>query len=173
MWEKITKLLGYRKNFKLGPPQPPRLILTEPSLMALKSCLEPEIKQGKEGIVYMLGQSDGTTTLVVSIIRPQAQTTWGSFEVSSLAMAEVVRKSVSFGLHVVGQAHTHPLNAYHSKGDEKGARIAYKGYVSIVFPNYGRLLPKLDGIAAYMLDHKSNFAPIDRDLITIASGKIS
>ena len=173
MWKRITRLFGCGKDFKPGPSEPLRLILTEPSLVALKSCLEPEIKQDREGIVYMLGQSDGTTTLVVSIIRPQAQTTWGSFEVSSLAMAQVVRKSVSSGLHVVGQAHTHPVDAYHSKGDEEGARIAYKGYVSIVFPNYGRLLPELDGMAAYMFSHKSNFVPIDRDRIIIVSGEMS
>ena len=135
--------------------------------------MEPEIKQGQEGIAYMLGQSDGTTTLIVSIVRPQAQTTWGSFEVSSSAMAQIVRKSVSLGLHVAGQAHTHPGEAYHSKGDEEGARIAYEGYVSIVLPNYGRLLPELDGMAAYMFRTNNNFVPIDPDRITIVLGEIS
>ena len=135
--------------------------------------MEPEIKQGQEGIAYMLGQSDGTTTLIVSIVRPQAQTTWGSFEVSSSAMAQIVRKSASLGLHVAGQAHTHPGEAYHSKGDEEGARIAYEGYVSIVLPDYGRLLPELDGMAAYMFRTNNNFVPIYPDRITIVPGEIS
>lgn len=135
--------------------------------------MEPEIKQGREGIAYMLGLSNGTTTLIVSIIRPEAQTTQGSFKVSSPAMAQVVRKSASLGLHVVGQAHTHPVDAYHSKGDIEGARIAYKGYVSIVLPYYGRLLPELDGMAAYMFKPGKNFVPIDPSGVTIVPGVIS
>ena len=135
--------------------------------------MEPEIKQGKEGIVYLLGQSDGTTTLIVSAIRPQAQTTRGSFFVSSLAMARTVRTAVGFGLQVAGQAHTHPGEAYHSEGDEKGAHIAYDGYVSLVLPDYGRHLPELEGAAAYLFRARRGFVPIDPDRIAIVPGRIS
>ena len=145
MWELIRRWFSRKQSFRPGPAEPPRLILTEPSVRALRSCMEPEIKQGKEGIVYLLGQSDGTTTLIVSAIRPQAQTTRGSFFVSSLAMAQTVRAAVGFGLQVAGQVHTHPGEAYHSEGDEKGAHIAYDGYVSLVLPDYGRHLPRVGG----------------------------
>ena len=173
MRQLISRLFRRQPVFQPGPVELPRLILTKPSVVALQSCLDSEIKQGKEGIAYLLGQSDGTTTLVVSVIRPQAQTTRDSFSVSSPAMAQVVRTTISCGLQVVGQAHTHPCEAYHSEGDEKGARIAYCGYVSVVFPNYGRHLPALDGAASYSFQSCSGFVPIEPDRITVVPGRIS
>ena len=173
MWKLIPRLFRRQPVFRPGPVELPRLILTEPSVLALQSCMDLEIKEGKEGIAYLLGQSDGTTTLVVSVIRPRSQTTQDSFSVSSPAMAQAVRTTVSFGLQVVGQAHTHPGEAYHSEGDENGARIAYSGYVSVVFPNYGRHLPALDGAAAYSFQPCSGFVPIEPDRITVVPGRIS
>jgi proteasome lid subunit RPN8/RPN11 len=104
---------------------------------------------GHEGIAYLFGKTNGESTIVVGSIRPNAQTTAGSFNVSALAMARVVRTAADAGLQVVGQIHTHPGQAYHSDGDVEGARIAYDGYVSIVVPNYGRGLPSFAGAAVY------------------------
>lgn len=167
------RLFARKPAFRPGPPAPPRLILTEPCVAALQSCMEPEIRKGHEGIAYLLGQSDGTTTLIAAAIRPQARTTRGSFAVASPAMAQIVRSAVSLCLQVVGQVHTHPGKAYHSEGDEEGARIAYSGYVSIVLPDYGRRLPALDGAATYMFRAGSNFVSIDPDRIIIVPGQIS
>ena len=150
MWERFARLFTRKPAFRPGPPARPRLVLTECCLAAMSGCMEPEIEQGHEGIAYLLGQSDGTNTLAVAAIRPHAKTTRGSFAVASPAMARVVRSAVDCGLQLVGQVHTHPGRAYHSGGDEDGARIAYTGYVSIVLPDYGRRLPRLDGAAAYM-----------------------
>ena len=172
MLEFMKRLFTRKQVSRLKSPEPPRLILTETSVAALRCCMEPEIKQGKEGIAYLLGQTDSTTTLIVSVIRPQARTMWRSFSVSSLAMAKIVRTAVGFGLQVVGQAHTHPGEAYHSEGDEKGARIAYGGYVSVVLPDYGIHLPALDGAVAYLFRTSSGFVPIDPDRITIVPGRI-
>ena len=120
----------------------------------------PEIEKGDEGIAYLLGQSDGSNTLAVTAIRPHAKTTQGGFAVTSAAMADVVRSAVDCGLQLVGQVHTHPGRAYHSEGDEDGARIAYSGYVSIVLPDYGRRLPQLDGAATYMFRSGGGFTPL-------------
>ena len=170
MWKFATRLFPRKQAFRIERLEEPRLILTEPSVLGLRSCMEPEIRRGNEGIAYLLGQSDGTTTLIVSVIRPEAQTTSGSFFVSSLAMAPTVRAAARLGLQVAGQAHTHPGNAYHSDGDEKGARIAYSGYVSVVLPNYGRNLPRLDGAVAFLFRSGSGFMPIDPKRITVVPG---
>jgi proteasome lid subunit RPN8/RPN11 len=111
--------------------------------------MAPEIAMGCEGIAYLLGQTDGATTLVVGTIRPESRTTPGSFSVSSVAMARIVRRANDLGLQVVGQVHSHPGQACHSAGDDEGARISYDGYVSIVVPDYGRRLPSLAGAAVY------------------------
>jgi proteasome lid subunit RPN8/RPN11 len=114
-----------------------RVLLTETLPFALQRCIAREITQRHEGIAY-LGQTDGVTTTVLGAIRPEAVTTPGSFSISAAAAARAVRKINDIGLQLVGQIHSHPGGAYHSDGDETGARIAYGGFVSIVVPNYGR-----------------------------------
>jgi proteasome lid subunit RPN8/RPN11 len=137
---------GYRE---VSIPAPRRLVITEPAVLAIRDCIAREIAVGHEGIAYLFGQTNGESTLIVGSIRPDAQTTVGSFNVSALAMARVVRTATDAGLQVVGQIHTHPGQAYHSDGDIDGARIAYDGYVSIVVPEYGRKLPSFAAAAIF------------------------
>lgn len=162
----VTKWRARREpRFKSGAAPRPRLLLTEPCLAALSMCMQPEIRIGHEGICYLLGQTDGFTTLAVAAIRPEASTTERSFDVAAPAMARVVRSAVDLGLQVVGQVHTHPASAYHSSGDEVGARIAYAGYASLVLPDYGRRLPRLEGAAAYMYRAQRQFALLQIEII--------
>ena len=170
MWRRLLKLGHRAPAFKPGPPPALRLVLTESCIAGLQPCLEPEIRKGHEALGYLLGQSDGTTTLAVSVVRPQAATTPGSVSVNSPAVARVVRLAVDRGLQLVGQVHTHPGEAYHSAGDDAGARIAYSGYVSIVFPHYGRHLPALDGAAGYMYRGNTGFTELAPSRIVVVPG---
>ena len=86
------------------------------------------------GSLTFSGLSNRATIVVVADMRPEARTMPASFNVSSVAMARVVRAASDAGLQVVGQIHTHPDRAFHSGGDEDGARIVYGGCVSIVVP---------------------------------------
>jgi hypothetical protein len=133
--------------------------------------LAPEIDRGHEGIAYLYGRTDGSTTVVIGAIRPAAQTTAGSFEVSAIAMARVVRAVSNMGLQLVGQAHSHPGAAFHSEGDEIGARIAYSGFVSLVAPDYGTHLPALSGSAVYFFD-EGRFVDLPVEAVTIAPGAL-
>jgi proteasome lid subunit RPN8/RPN11 len=151
-------------------PPPRRLIMTEASVLAMRDSMAPEIARGHEGIAYLLGQTNGATTIVVGAIRPESQTSSGSFNVSSVAMARVVRKATDSGLHVIGQIHSHPGQAYHSDGDEDGARITYDGYVSIVVPDYGRRLPSLAGAAIYFY-RTEVFSELDGKAVKLITGK--
>jgi proteasome lid subunit RPN8/RPN11 len=128
-----------------------------------------EIEIGFEGIAYLFGLTNGATTVVIGAMRPEARTTPGSFEVSSVAMARVVRKANEAGLQVVGQIHTHPHQAFHSGGDEDGARIAYDGYVSIVVPDYGRHLPSLTAAAVYFF-RSGAFVQLGRNALSVVKG---
>jgi len=130
-----------------------------------------EIKKGHEGIAYLAGRSDPTITLAVAAIRPEATTTRGSFHVDTAAMAKIVRLVATQGLQVVGQVHTHPGEAYHSGGDEEGAKIAYSGYVSLVLPDFGRHLPSFDEAAIFMYQHGS-FKEIDPCNFRIIPGRM-
>jgi len=106
-------------------------------------------------------------------MRPEAITTKGSFKVTVPSMARIVRTAASRGLQVVGQVHTHPGLAYHSDGDEDGARIAYTGYVSIVLPDYGRRLPGLDKAAIFMFRSGHGFIELDPPNLTIIPERLA
>lgn len=133
----------------LTTPASCRLIISKEALTGFRECISSEIEARHEGIAYLYGHTDGQTTLVMGAIRPDATTTAGSFHVSSVAMARIVRRVNEHGLQLVGQAHSHPGEAFHSGGDEEGARIAYTGFVSIVVPDYGVHLPSLERAAVY------------------------
>jgi len=165
------RLFARKPLYKPGPPSPPRLVLTEACIAALHDCLLPEIRRGHEGIVYLLGQSSGVTTVAVAAVRPDARTTRGSFNVDASAMARVVRAATNAGLQVVAQIHTHPGEAYHSDGDDEGARIAFTGYVSLVLPDYGRRLPALAGMAAYFFQAGKRFVPLEDSAVTVVPGR--
>lgn len=77
-----------KPHYKPGPPLPPRVVISQACIDALAASLGPEIRNGQEGIVYLLGQSDGTTTMVIAVIRPEAQVTSDSFMVGAPAMAK-------------------------------------------------------------------------------------
>lgn len=143
--------------------------MTESAVNVMRSCMAPEIDLGHEGIAYLLGLTNGISTVVVDAIRPESHTTIGSFSVSSVAMARVVRAASNAGLQVVGQIHTHPRAAFHSDGDDDGARIAYDGYISIVVPNYGRDLPSFRGAAVYFY-RNNNFSPLGAKSLKIIDG---
>jgi proteasome lid subunit RPN8/RPN11 len=146
--------------------------MTEACLNHVRAGLAPEIHKGHEGIVYLLGRTDGTVTLAVSVFRPEAETTRGSFFVDSRAMAVGVRAAARFGLQIVAQVHTHPIAAFHSDGDIEGARIRYAGYSSLVIPAYGRNLPSLDGVAAYMFVRDERWVPLGSSDLLIIPGDL-
>jgi proteasome lid subunit RPN8/RPN11 len=173
MWDRIAAIFSPKPTYAPGPSPLPRLLLAESCLMALSDCMAPEMRRRHEGVAYLLGQTNGTVTLAISALRPQAVTTRGSFSVSTPAMAQVVRVATKLGLQVVGQVHSHPGLAYHSDGDVEGARIAYRGFVSIVLPDYGSRLPALDGAAVYMFQGDLGFADILPEHVGIIPGRLA
>lgn len=173
MLDIFKHLFARKPHYKPGPPPPQRLVVSQACIDALAACLAPEIRDGQEGITYLLGQSDGTTTVAVAAIRPEAQVTRGSFVVGAPAMAKVVRAAVDHGLQVVGQVHTHPGDAYHSEGDDAGARIAFTGYTSVVLPDYGRHLPALTRSATYFFQAGKGFVALDAACVIIIPGRVA
>ena len=122
----------------------PTAIFTVGCLQEVKEqFIEPEIL-GVEAIVYLLGITNGETSLAVSGVKPKAESTPRSFDVGSAELGKVVRLAAETGLQVVGQIHSHPRFAFHSAGDLKGMRIRFPGYFSIVIPDYGACLPSLE-----------------------------
>lgn len=149
-------------------PKTYEVIISEAVLTAIARELRPDTTQHHEGIVYLLGRTNGSVTVVIAASRPEATNTRGSFNVTAVAMARTVRAAADIGLQVVGQLHTHPGQAFHSDGDVAGARIRYPGYVSIVVPNYGTGLPGLRGSAFYFCRADRRFTELGvGDVLTV------
>jgi hypothetical protein len=92
-----------------------------------------------EGIVYWVGVSSGANSVVTTVIAPDATTSPGSYRATAVANALVVAKVDSLKLQVLAQVHGHPGPwVGHSDGDNDGAFMPYKGFYSVVVPNYGR-----------------------------------
>ncbi|MCG6859669.1 MAG: Mov34/MPN/PAD-1 family protein [Chromatiaceae bacterium] len=146
--------------------------MTQKCLDDLQAGLAPEIRNKNEGIVYLLGRTDGIVTLAVAVFRPRAETTAGSFFVDTKSMAAGVRTATNLGLQIVAQVHTHPGTAYHSDGDVEGTRIRYTGYSSIVLPDYGRHLPSLTGAAVYVFTSDGQWDELEPRQVIVIPGKV-
>jgi hypothetical protein len=91
-----------------------------------------------EAVAYWAGSKSVTEHVVTTLLLPKAQTSWGSFEVSRTANAEVVSVLSKSKLKLIAQVHTHPGEwVEHSQGDEVGATMAHENFLSIVVPTYG------------------------------------
>lgn len=169
-WRNFQRLLGATPAPLVHASQP-KVLLTQNCLDAIRVALDPEMRKGHEGIIYLLGRTDGETALAVTVFRPEALTSPGSFSVDPRAMAACVGAAGRYELQVVGQLHSHPGEAYHSDGDVQGARIRYPGYVSMVLPDYGRLLPSLQGAAVYIWSADLRWRELSiNDIIIIPNG---
>ena len=169
IWHDFLNLFTPRSSHVVAVPAP-KLLIMQSCWEAVRQALDPEICKGHEGIVYLLGRTDGTVTLAVSVFRPRSVTTPGSFHVEPKAMAACVHAAGQFEMQVVAQLHTHPGQAYHSDGDVEGARIRYPGYASIVLPDYGRRLPSLGGAAAYLWGAGRGWLELEQNDIIIIPG---
>lgn len=165
-WQSIFGRRRPRPAYRRTPSRR-RVILPNSCVAALAEALDDKVSACHEGIVYLVGRVDDETTLVTAVARPVATTTPGSFRVTPDHMAGVVRAATNVGLQVVGQLHTHPGEAYHSAGDEAGARIKYTGYVSIVLPRYGTELPSLAGAAVYVCTGPNKFEEFPIEEVSI------
>lgn len=155
------------KYQRLATVRPYEFLMTEGCVEAICHCIEPEKQKGHEGITYLYGRTDGHTTLAVGAIRPEAETTKGSFSVSSVEMARLVKEIRYRGLQLISQLHTHPRQAYHSDGDVEGLKLICDGYVSVVLPDYGAYLPSFQEAAFFFYRRGEGFHELDADDVTV------
>jgi Prokaryotic homologs of the JAB domain len=151
---------------------PRQILMTQSCQLGIARCLDQWRVSKHEGICFLLGKTDGETTVCLLAIRPKARTTSGSFNVSALEMAKLVDIATELRLQIVGQVHTHPKKAFHSQGDEDGAHIRFEGFISIVVPNYGAALPEFTGCAVYVSGAEKQWEELPLDAIRIVPSEI-
>ena len=152
MIAKIRNRFRRRNTSPVAPAQSYTVALTRQCLREVMLGMQSATQRSHEGIAYLIGLTTGTTTIAASARFPNAATTRGSFDVSSGEIAKIVGEVTKSNLQVVGQIHTHPSGAFHSKGDLDGMRIKHPGYFSMVLPKYGSLLPSLKSAHTLLWD---------------------
>ncbi len=150
----------------------PAIQFAQSAYDGLNECLWPARRARHEGVVLLLGRASGEKVSVLQCVCPQAITSRGSFHISAREMARVVALATDLDLHIVGQVHTHPGEAYHSEGDEEGANIRYDGFVSIVIPDYGIDLPDRVRWAVYRFSDGIGWIPLADSSVTVIRGSV-
>jgi proteasome lid subunit RPN8/RPN11 len=118
-----------------------RLIVAEqcliPTLSRLKSSQGSD-GASHEGLVFWLGRTVGTSTLVLSVGAPKLETTTGSVSANEEVVGQIARSARSHMLGVVAQVHSHPgFDTRHSDGDDKLVFMPFHGMFSLVVADYG------------------------------------
>lgn len=139
---RIPKNAG-RQPKALAPGRP-MVAITEAVIRASEQYLHAGFWRPTEKVVYWAGIKREDVFTALTVIRPDARLTRGSFRTTPAANAEVIAFLSDRGLALVGQVHTHP-GAWvdHSGGDDEDAFMPRENYISIVVPSYcrGGMLP--------------------------------
>jgi hypothetical protein len=171
IFSRISRLFARRPRHRVHEDiKVPAIHFAQSAYEGLIDCLAPARLARHEGVALLLGHIAGKKVMVLQCVRPQALTSRGSFQIPGRQMARVVGLAMDLDLHIVGQVHTHPQEAYHSKGDEEGANIRYDGFVSIVIPDYGIDLPMRTGWAVYRFNDTDGWVRLNDNCVSVIDG---
>jgi hypothetical protein len=122
-----------------GPLGNPVLAIAESVIHASNQYLRAGYWRPTEKVVYWAGIKRPDACTALTVIRPNARLTRGSFRTTPEANAEVVAFLSEKGLALIGQVHTHPGGwVDHSGGDDEDAFMPTENFISIVVPDYCR-----------------------------------
>jgi proteasome lid subunit RPN8/RPN11 len=108
-----------------------------------------------EGLILWLGEIEDAIARVVYAFPPPQESIstedgLGYF-VTGDTLYQLNRTLAETGLRLIAQVHSHPGRAYHSDTDDRYAIVTAEGGISLVVPNFGRVLPDLTLWAVYRL----------------------
>jgi proteasome lid subunit RPN8/RPN11 len=130
-------------------PQGPargRLIVAEQVFAPTTAALQASSgRDGRhEGLVFWLGRTIDTTTIVVAVATPPTDSGPGRVMVDEQDVGDSARAARAHGLGLVAQVHSHPgFDTRHSDGDDRLILMPFEGMFSLVVADFGRgaLLP--------------------------------
>lgn len=137
-----------------------RLIVAEQCLYTTQSILKSSRGPDgtpHEGLVFWLGRTVGTSTIVVSVGAPRLDSGPYRVQANEAEVGAIARSARASGLGIVAQVHSHPgADTRHSDGDDRVVFMPFHGMFSLVIANYGTssLLPS-DGAGLHQFqdDH--------------------
>lgn len=108
-----------------------RSVLSE-TLMTLKRAGQ----KNKEGITLWLGERGNALDLVKLSYEPIHEASVDYFRIPSHGVQALMRKMDETETCVVGQIHSHPQEAFHSRADDQWAIVRHVGAFSLVLPTF-------------------------------------
>jgi proteasome lid subunit RPN8/RPN11 len=137
-----------------------KLIVAEQCLELTRSTLSlsrgPR-RTSHEGLVFWLGRTLGTSSLVLSVGAPKLESTPGSVKANEDEVGQIARSARAHMLGVVAQVHSHPgFDTRHSDGDDKLVFMPFHGMFSLVVADYGNggmTIADGVGLHQYQEDH--------------------
>ncbi len=89
-----------------------------------------------EGIVLWLGRRTANAIHVEAVYRPAHVASEDMFHIPPASMTALQAELRQKRLMVAAQVHSHPMEAFHSKADDRWAIIRHEGALSLVVPYF-------------------------------------
>jgi hypothetical protein len=116
--------------------------------------------RGTECVVLWLTNDDDGSIAVERVYRPEQFARADVFRIPSASMREMFHLLSKEGLRICGQVHSHPLEAFHSRADDKWAIVRHENALSLVVPYFARRTETrtfLDHTKIYRLDPRNRW----------------
>lgn len=118
----------------------------------LRKCGESR----RECIVYWLGsRSHGGE--VVAVVHPDHISSSAHYDVDSPWVTQLWLRLHEMDAEVVGQVHTHPTGAFHSRRDDDFAILHTPGFLSLVLPRFAQNPDPLSGAYLARIDDRGTW----------------
>lgn len=108
---------------------------------ALAATIDELSQRGQartERVALWLAGAGNAEIKVAEIYVPQYSASPDYFEIPRPAMAKLLQHLGDRGFMIGAQLHTHPLEAFHSRADDKWAIVRHVGALSIVLPHFAK-----------------------------------
>ena len=105
-----------------------------------------------ECVMLWLGRRNGDNIDVVDAYRPEQVAHSDMFQIPRASMNTLYAELRQRRLMVAAQVHSHPLEAFHSRADDRWAIVRHEGALSLVVPHFAR-----NTIVANFLDQTKIF----------------
>ena len=89
-----------------------------------------------ECVMLWLGRRNGDHIVVVDAYRPEQVAREDMFQIPRASMNVLYAELRQHRLMVAAQVHSHPLEAFHSRADDRWAIIRHEGALSLVVPYF-------------------------------------
>lgn len=145
----------------MNASRPPVIRQISISPKAIETMLETMREFGSHGwevLVLWLGEVnelEGKARVVNVFVpkqKPISSEDGIGYFVDSQALFHLNRTLSESGLRLIAQVHSHPHEAYHSEADDRYAIITEDGGLSIVVPEFGKIVPDPALWAVYRLN---------------------